>query len=529
MNEQYNYDVIVVGAGHNGLIVAAYLAKAGLNVGVIEKNNFIGGSTNTLEVTLPGFKHDIGGIGHVAILGNPLIVNDELGLLSKYGLKYITPEIGVANVFADNTAIHLSADVDAACQDIAEFSQHDAEAYKKFITYGQAMLPLLGQGMYNAAPPFGMFMHQLDQSPIGQELIRFLMMSAWDVASQWFEHPKTMMSAMKFATEPMVGPEEKGTGVWLLMMLVTQHVSKSGLPIGGSGALAKALADCIEANGGTVRTNSEVTKILTKGDHAYGVKLASGEEITARRAVVSNVDPRLTILKWLDTGVSADLRDKVSRIAEPSFSGMLQAIALDEMPRYKASDRAQDAMMVEPLPNDLEDFRSLFDDLRYGKIPQKGFAPIAVTPTVHDPSRAPEGKHVLYLWHYVPYFLKDGGPQKWDSIKEDVADMLLDKYLAYTSNLSRKNVLKRTVFSPLDHERWNANLINGAVLGPGSFLYQNFAYRPIPELGQYKTPVNGLYLCGMSTHPGASIIGGGRAAAQVIMQDLGLDFDDVVS
>ena len=185
------------------------------------------------------------------------------------------------------------------------------------------MLPLLGQGMYNAPPPFGMFMHQLDQSPIGQKLVRFMMMSAWDVASQWFEHPKTLMKAMKVVTEPMVGPEEKGTGVWMLIMLAMVHVSKSGLPIGGSGALAKALADCIEANGGTVRTNSEVTKILTKGDHAYGVKLASGEEITARRAVVSDVDPRLTILKWLDNGVSPDIRDKLGRISDPSFSGLL--------------------------------------------------------------------------------------------------------------------------------------------------------------------------------------------------------------
>jgi phytoene dehydrogenase-like protein len=372
-----------------------------------------------------------------------------------------------------------------------------------------------------------MFIAQLDQSPVGRDLIRFLMMSAWDVAHQWFEHPKTLLKALKISTESMVGPEERGTAIWMLLGVPAGHAAPGGLPVGGSGALADALQRAVEASGGTVTTDCEVTKITTSGGRATGVVLSNGEELTARRGVVSNVDPRLTLLKWVDEGISSDVREKIGRISEPTFSGLMIASALDEPPEYKASPDAHKATFVEPLPNDIAEFRMMFDDLRYGRIPTS-FAPFVVTPTVHDPTRAPDGKHVLYLWHYEPYYLADGGPSRWDSIKEEVADQVEERYFSYTKNLSKKTVLKRTVFSPLDLERFNANLIHGAVLGPGSFFHQNFAYRPIPELGHYKTPVDNLYLCGMSTHPGGSISGGGRAAVQIIMQDLGLDFDDVI-
>lgn len=529
MSQPYDYDVVVVGAGHNGLIVAAYLAKAGLKVGVVEKNDYIGGSTSTREVNLPGFKHDIGGIMHGSIQGNPLITNDELGLLSKYGLKYIKPDIATANLFPDGTAVHVSIDLDATCQDIAQYSQHDADAYHQFVMEALPMLPLLGQGMNNPPPPFGMFMNQLDQSAVGQEFMRFMMMSAWDVATHWFEHPKTIMKALKIATEPLAAPEEKGSGLWMLILLSLAHVSKSAIPVGGSGALPEALVRCLEANGGEVRTSCEVNKVLTKGGRAYGVKLTTGEEITARRAVIANVDPRISLLNWVDEGISPDLRKKLNRLHEPPFSGILQSIALDDAPDYKASSKANEALVIEPLPQELDDFRMMFDDLRYGRVPKQGFTPYVMLPSAHDPTRAPEGQHTLYLWHYMPYSLKDGGPQKWDSIKQEVADWVLDNYLPYTKNLTRKNVIGRTIFSPLDLQRVNANCINGSVMGPGSYMYQNFAFRPIPELGHYKTPVESLYLCGLATHPGGGIGGGGRAAVQIIMEDLGIDFDDVIS
>ncbi|MBN1318999.1 MAG: NAD(P)/FAD-dependent oxidoreductase [Anaerolineales bacterium] len=522
------YEVIVVGAGHNGLLVAGYLAKAGLKVCVLEKKSRIGGSTSTEEATLPGFKHDLGGTMHSAIQGNPVIANDELGLIKKYGLEYVYPDITAANVFDDDTAVVFWHSVDQTCQEIAKFSERDAVAYKQFIEYALPMMPLLGSGMYNAPPAFGQMIAQLDQNPAGRELIRFMTMSAWDVATQWFEHPKTMLMALKLATEPMVGCEEKGTGVYLLLSLPAHHVGRAGFPKGGSQALPDSLARCIQANGGDVLTNQDVVTIKTQNGRATGVITAGGEEYSASRAVVSNVDPRISLIEWLDTPLSSDLQGKLQRILEPSFSGMMQAIALNEAPNYKAGGACNDAVVVEPLPTSVEDFRRMFDDLRYGIIPQKGLAPFVVCPTLADPSRAPEGKHVLYLWHYMPYNLKNGGHQAWTEVGQQAADTVLDYFSKFTTNMGPDNILKRTIITPHDYPKWNNNLVNAGIVGFGAFLSQSYAYRPIPEMGQYRTPVQGLYLSGQSAHPGGAIIGGGRATAQIMCQDLGIDFDDII-
>lgn len=522
------HDVVVIGAGHNGLTIAAYLAKAGLNVCVLEQNSILGGATSTAEVTLPGFKHELGAVDHALIQANPMILHDELGLKSKYGLKYIYPKLSVANVFPDDTYLGLYADLDKTCESIAQFSEHDAEAYRKFYEMCKPMIDLLVGGLFNAPPPFGALISQLDQTPIGQELVRSLMMSAYDVISQWFEHPKTKLKLLKYMSEPLVGPEDRGTAVYLFVLIPMNHTYPLGLPEGGSGMLPASLARCVEANGGTVKVDSEVKKIKTSGGRASSVVLASGEEIKARKAVVANVDARVTLLQLLEDKLSDDLKQKVERIQDPSFTGILQAIALNNAPEYKAAKELREAYIIEPLPW-LEEFRRLFDDLRYGEIPSRALAPFVVCPTVHDPTRAPAGKHTLYLWNYVPYWLKDGGPEKWDSIKEKVADTILDWLRKYATNMGPENILGRAIYSPLDFERMNPNLVHGAVLGPGAFMYQFFSYRPIPELGQYRTPIDKLYLAGHATHPGGCVTGGGRATVQVIMDDLGIDFEKAIT
>jgi len=524
------YDVIVVGAGHNGLLVAAYMAKAGLKTLVLEKEKWLGGATSTAEVTLPGFKHDLGGTMHSAIQGNPVIAKDELGLKRKYGLKYLYPEMSAANVFEDGTSLTFWHSVDKTCEEIARFSPRDAEAYKKFNEMAIPMFPLLAQGMYSAPPTFGQMIAQFDQNPLGRELVRFLMMSAWDVAKQWFTDPKIMSTALKISTEAMVGPEEKGTALHMLLGIPFHHIGHAGFPEGGSVELPKAIVRCIEANGGEVLLDREVVTIKTKGGKAVGVVTKDGEEYLASRAVVSNVDPRISLLKWLDTPLSSDIQGKLNRILDPLFSGLMQAIALNEAPKYNVEpwSGANDAVVVEPLPSSPTDLRQMFDELRYGRVPTKGYAPFVVVPTKIDKTRAPEGKHVLYLWHYMPYDLENGGHNHWDEIKTDVADCILNVFAKYAPNVSGDNILGRYILSPNDYPKWNNSLVNGAVVGFGAYLSQSYAYRPIPEMGQYRTPVQGLYLSGQSTHPGGAIMGGGRATAQIMFQDLGIDFDDVI-
>ncbi len=521
------YDVIVIGAGHNGLTVAGYLAKAGLNVCVLERAGFIGGEAITRELTVPGFKHDRASSIHGLIHANPLLLNDELGLLSKHGLKYIFPDSNMSYIFPDETSMVSYRDLDKTCRQIAQFSEKDADTYRSFCEESKPMLHMLAEGMFNPPPPLGEFYAQLDRSPEGQQILRRLFMSGYDIVNKLFEHEKTKITMLKFMSEPMVAPEDKGTAFYLYAAIPLSHYFPHGIPVGGSGMLSEALGRAIKAFGGAIKTASEVKKITVKGGRAAGVILASGEEISARRAVVANIDPRL-VFPHMVSEIDKGFASRVAEIQDPGFSAILQHMALNDAPKWKAGENIGKSISIEPLCW-LENLRHLFDDLRYGLIPPpENLAPCIFCTTVLDPTRAPAGKHTLYLWHYMPYYLKDGGPKKWDEIKTEVADMVLEKMRLHTTNMGPENIIARTIYSPIDYERMNPNVVNGSILGPGSYLHQFFSHRPIPELGQYRTPIEGLYMSGQSFHPGGSITGGGRATVQIIMGDLKIDFFNVI-
>lgn len=525
------HDVIVVGSGQNGLSTAAYLAKAGLDVVVLEDKSWLGGSTCTKEVTVPGFKHEIGAVMNMFTVSSPTYIDDELGLRSKYGWETVSaPEPGVTHLYDDDTALPIYCDLDKMCECIAEYSQHDADAYRKFVNWMMPMLPLMAAGQFNAPPRMGALLNQLDQTTIGQDFMKLLFMSSWELARQWFEHPKTIILMMNYSSEAMVNPEEGGSAFYVLANVAAQHVPGMAtvFPRGGMSEMVDSLVRCIEDHGGTVLTNHEVVKITTKGGRAIGVICSNGEEFTARKAIIPSVDPRLSLNKWLDTPLETGLREKIDRISDPPFVGQMTHIALDQDPVFKAGGDSNIAAQTLTLCTDLEKFRKYFDDMRYNRIP-KPEKLLGVITTRADSTRAPEGKAVLYLWQFVPYSIADGGAARWDSVKEEVSNEAIKKYFSFTTNLTEKNILGKYVMSPVDFERGNQNMLRGHVLGPAVYLYQNMAYRPIPELGQYRTPVEGLYLAGQSVHPGGGVTLGGRAVAQVVMQDLGIDFDDVIA
>jgi beta-carotene ketolase (CrtO type) len=524
------HDVIVIGAGQNGLTTAAYLAKAGLDVVVLEANNWIGGATSTIDTVAPGFRNDNAASGFIYALGNPAFSDDELGIRSKYGFNLVSAQDPtMANLFTDNTSLCVYNSLDKTCDEIAKFSQHDADAYRKFFAYLSPMLPLMSQGMYSAPPKMGQLLYQLDQTPIGQEFLKILFMSAWDLISTWFEHPKTLNFILNLASESMVDPEAGGSAYYVLATVVTQHIPGMIMqfPEGGMQLLPDSLVRCLKDHGGNVLTDHEVVTIKTKGGRATGVVCSNGEEFTARKVVVSTVHPQLTLNKWLDTPLS-DLKDKIERIKEPAFSGLICYLALEEQPKFKAGGDTGFAATTFVLTPDLSEMRTYFHDLRLGNLPQP-VKFLGFNPSKADKSRAPEGKAAMYLWQFVPYYLKDGGPQKWDSVKEEAMAKVIDKYFSLTTNLSAKSILGKQIRSPLDFEKWNKNLLHGSIMGPSTQLFQNMAYKPIPELGQYRTPVQGLYLAGHAQHPGGGVTMGGRATAQIIFADLGIDFDDVVS
>lgn len=519
------HEVVVVGGGHNGLTVAAYLAKAGLDVCVLEKQDIVGGAVATRELTLPGFKHEVGAYMHGIVQANPLIRKDELGLKSKYNLKYIYPDKMFEAVFPDGQTIAFYRDFDKTCESIAKLSQKDAEAYRRFFKFSNSMLKVASVAMFSPVPKWGAMMSFLDASEEGREFLKTIMSSAADIADDWFENDEVKVAMTRFASEMMVSPYEKGTGSAMLFVS-SMHLGGYGLAVGGSGALSDALASCIKDNGGTIRISSPVKSIKIESGEAKSVLLGSGEEILATRAVVSNLNVKQLFLEMIEPqSLPADFPDKVRRIKPSTFSAMNIAIAAREAPVYK-DGRPCDAMFVEFSPF-LEEYWRIFEDYSHGMPSVR--MPLLAVPTIFDSSRAPEGKHTIYLYHYQPYNLRDGGPSRWDEIKGKLAEDIIEVLGEQIVNLGHDNILGMNVMSPLDIERYNSSMKSGDILHMASFITQSYANRPLPGWGQYRSPIKRLYMCGASTHPGGGVTGGGRATAIAVMEDMDIDFRKVVA
>lgn len=513
------HDIVVVGGGHNGLTAAAYLAKAGLDVLLLEAKDHLGGGVVTQEVTLPGFHHDLHAIAHIFIQGNLLIRDDELGLLSRHGLDYVFPDPSIAVTFPDGDHITFYRDVHRTAETIARVSPRDAENYLRFHEFADQLLDILMAGLFSPPPPLGAFFGQLDQTEIGQEMLRMLMMSYLDVLDEWFESPKVKAALARWVSEILVAPEEGGTGAFLLMMVPVIHRYGLGYAIGGSGSLTTALTRALEEFGGTVRTGAAVERFLFTGDRVTGVVLESGEQILARRAVVADLNIK-QLPAMVEHRFGAAWEAKVLRIKPAGFGLLTGHLALSEAPIFTAGPEVGSAGFQEiavPLP----ELRQTFDGLKYGR-PISNIPTIAVA-SVWDPSRAPTGQHTLYLLSYAPLELADG---TWDERKDELFDKVFATFCGLTTNMGPDKVLGRHVESPADGERFNASWPGG---DPGHFgqqLFQFMGYRPMPNMG-YRLPADGFYLVGPSTHPGSGVTGGARAGAQAILTDLGFDFAEV--
>jgi len=330
----------------------------------------------------------------------------------------------------------------------------------------------------------------------------------------------------RFASEAWVAPLEKATGINTFGFAPLLHTWGAAFPEGGSGVVTQALEAFIRDNGGTIRLLSTVKGIKIEDGGAKRVVLDTGEEITAKRAIVSNLNVQQLFLDLLKPGeLPPGFVEKVRNIRHISFTALNQAVALNEAPKWKAGEVVDKTWFVEITPF-MEGYLRTFDDYVYG-IPNATM-PLLACPTLADPTRAPEGKHTLYLYHYAPYNLKDGGPARWDEIKQEVADAVLETAREYTTNMSSENILGRWIASPLDLERTNPAWVAGDLVHVGVALSQYLSNRPMPGWGQYRTPIKNLYMCGASTHPGGSAAGGGRAAVQLIMEELGIDFKQVI-
>jgi phytoene dehydrogenase-like protein len=512
------YDVVVAGAGSNSLSAAGYLAKAGLSVCVLEKNDIIGGGVVSRELTQPGFKHEPHATGFILVMANPMIKNDELDLRSQHGLRFFSPEKTISSVFDDESYMSICPSLDLTYKTIAQISQRDAEAYLDFASKVVELAPLLQTALFSPPVSFGQLATALEASPIGQEMLRGMMMSCSQLLDELFENDKVKIHFMKWMGIFLVHADRPGTGMVLYAATAVAHTQEESGVYGGAQAFSDALGACITANGGEIRTNTPVKKVLTSGGIATGVELADGEEVLADKAVIGCIHPHH--LGDMVAGLDPSLVEEARRCELSSHTGILTHWALNESPHYICPE-VNDSLLVQAVPSQMADMRRILDDVGSGKLPHK-LAAIMSQMAQWDPSRAPAGKHTLYFWTFGPRVLENGG---WTpEVRDRARDWMMSEFRNYTTNMGPENIIAGVAESPVEQEVWSPSFVAGDFMGIGMFQHQLFGHRPTRRLAQYAVPgADHLYLCGPFMHPGGAVTGGGRATAIKIMQDLGID------
>ena len=520
------YDAVVIGAGHNGLTCACYLARAGLKVLVLEQYHTVGGMTVTEEETLPGFHSDIHASGYQ--LANLSPVPRELDLLDRYQL--IEPEFPFSHAFPDGRIVSVHRGIEGTAAEIARYSRKDAETWRVLMKRFLDERDAITEAMFSSPPSFPVEAAKLAASSAGMDTYRFSMQSVRSWANQTFEAEATKSLFGSFATFLGASPDDAGGAelAWLFASVLQNAGNK--LVKGGMNRVTLALAEDLKEHGGEIRLNAAVERILGDANRATTVRLAGGEEIPVGRLVVSNVDPGHLVLDLLGSGmVGTEIVRKMEKY-EWGDSVFVMFVALDSPINYKAGAAARQSAHVHLSEPSLDFFARIYLQCRGGVLPA---APMIVSwnDSAIDPSRAPAGKALMkFVVLSVPYVITGDATGKisartWDKAREAYADYLIDLITDnYIPDLKSK-ILKRVAHSPVDISRKITSAVRGT-LGHGAFLpYQNGALRPIAELGQYKTPVRNVYLCSSGSHPGPGVsMAPGRNAARVILADLKLRF-----
>jgi phytoene dehydrogenase-like protein len=515
-------DIIAIGSGHNGLVAAAYMAQAGKKVLVLERNAWFGGGVVTRELTVPGFKHDQHSMAHIFIQGNPLLKNDDLGLKSKFGLRYVFPEMPMMSVFEDGATLGMYRDRERTVADIAKFSKKDAEAFRKLADMAATFLPMIQSQLYSPPAPVGASFALMDQSREGRDLMRLQQLSCHDLLTGMFEHEKVIMHFGRIAGENLVSPDEKATGMGPFVFVGFLEAYGIGVPIGGSAALTDALIASIRSNGGEVLANVDVAQVTVKNGRATGVTTADGKEFKAKDGVIGAIHPHL--LGRMVPGIDPAVTGAAEATQISDIGCITVHAALNEPLRFRAGDHVK-AVMIELLPNSYNALRKSFDNLRYGEFTDPPLIGLGSL-TMHDPSRTPPGKATMHVWDYVPYKRADG--VDWDMGKKAYAERMLAHMGKYIENVGPDNVIAYHCDSPVDMERTSPSFMRGDLHGVASTTYQSGAHRPTPDLGMNVVPgCDRLYLVGPFQHPGGGVFGAGRAAAMRMCEDLRIDFDKI--
>ncbi len=512
------FDFIIIGAGHNGLACAAYLAKAGAKVLVLERSMQVGGGCSTAELTLPGFKHNICSVVHTHIPTSPVYRDLEL---ERHGVRYVYPEHLRGTIFPDHKSIVMHREPEQMAAELGKFSARDARTFRKLVAdYGEFIdltyLPL----MYSPPLPPSAQSAELEKSEEGRTMLQWQASTPVQLLNELFESEEVKVHFLSRLTVLGFAPDQFGQG-WICLFRILK--AEAPICVGGSQQLALGLRRAVEAHGGVVQTDTEVKRILLRGNRAVGIELKDGTRVEAGKAVVTNLEPRKSFLGLVgEEFLPASFATRVKNYHSNGRSLFVLHLALSEPPRYRAAadnPPVNLAFSQEMFGGSMMDQVRAYQDIAMGRPPRKEMLQITL-PTLFDPSQAPAGKHTAVVWQYAPYRVESGGAAGWKSIREEYAAHLLDLWRSYAPNISKDKILAITIQDPTDTERHNDNFVNGVdVVGDMTPDQMGF-FRPFAGWSSYRTPVEGLYMCGGYCHPGGGVhAGAGHNAAAAIVDD----------
>lgn len=534
------YDVVIIGAGHNGLVCAAYLLKAGYSVVLLEKRSVPGGAATTEECIpkeAPGFKFNLCAIDHEFIHLGPVVQELEL---EKYGLEYLQCDPVVFCPHPDGRYFLGHQSLEKTCSEIARFNERDAQKYAEYTDYWlraiNAMAPMFNAppksiidiaGNFNFAKIKDLF--SVVGSPLKTfDFVRNMLSSAEDILNEWFDEEFLKAPLARLAAELGVPPSQKNLGIGSMMMAM-RHNPGMSRPRGGTGALVQALVNLVKSKGGVILTEQHVEKLLIDNGKAVGVRVAGGKEYRATGGVISNIDAQRLFLQMVDKSdvdvVDSNLWSRLERRIVNNNETILKIdLALDE-PLHFAHHEHRDEYLIGSIliADSIAHVEQAHTKCMMGEIPDSDPSMYVVMPSALDPTLAPDGKHTLWIEFFAPYQIKGAegtgfkGTGWTDELKNKVADRVVDKMIEYAPNL-QKSIIARRVESPAElGERLGS--YKGNYYHIDMTLEQMIFFRPLPEIANYKTPIEDLFLTGAGTHPGGSISGmPGRNCARVFLQ-----------
>lgn len=510
-------DVVVIGGGHNGLIAAAYLAKAGRDVLVLERRPLLGGAAVTEEV-IPGFRASA--CSYVLGMLRPQVLN-ELEL-KKHGLVTYQTDVSNSMLYKDGRSLVLWKDLDRNLRELDKLHPGDAEGFVRLGAYMQRFAELMAPHIDGPAPTISELARDFERAGETTMFTDFMSASVYDVVSRFVE-----------------GEEVKG--LFLFLAMVSTHwgpytpgsayvwghhswgefegqFGQYGFVRGGMSGLSEALASCARSYGAEIRTEAPVAEIEVKGGRAVGVVLEDGERIPAN-TVVSNADPYRTLVGLVpSSGLDAKTVDHVKRF---DYRGSMARVflALDKLPQFKGTPEGETPFHrgLGFLGADTQRFEAGWQAQKRGEFHDDPVIEYIVQ-TVHDPSLAPEGKHMVTMGiQQLPFELAEGD---WDSRKEEFTNMVIDRFAEYCEGDLKSHIIDTATITPLDLER-EYGLTGGNIFHGALTLGQLFDSRPLPGYRGYRTPIEGLFLCGSGTHPGGGVMGAnGRNAARTILGEI---------